>query len=198
MDTNTFIIVIIVVSVAVPIIITVFAFKGIGNMLGGSPKKRAEAQRLVETGEKARATILGVTPTGTIINNLNIGCDVMFRLDPLSGAPSFQAPKSMFINQTQMPRVGDVWPAWYDPSDPGQFAVGQPQLGDPSTIPIFREFGIPHPFDPANAAPAPGAAAGAPEAPDRVAALERLAQLHKDGMLSDTEFEAEKSKLLGS
>jgi hypothetical protein len=192
---STFIIAIVIVSVAVPIVITIFAIKGVGNMLGGSPKKRAEAQRLVETGEKARATIMQIQPTGTIINELNIGCDVLFRLDPLSGAASFQAPKSMFINQTQMPRVGDVWPAWYDPTDPGQFAVGQPNLGDPSTIPVFREFGIPHPFDQTATGQAQAAAAGGGS--DRVADLERLAQLHRDGMLNDAEYEAEKQKLLG-
>jgi hypothetical protein len=194
-----FTILIIVVSFAFSIWLTIFIIRKVSDAMGGSPAKQAQAQQLVATGEKARATILAITPTGTIINHLNIGCNVRFRLDPLSGAQSFEAPKSMYINQTQMPRIGDVWPAWYDQNDPGTFAVGQPQLGDPSTIPVFREFGIPHPFDPANAAPqqAAPAAPTAPAAEDRVAGLERLAQMHRDGALSDAEFAAEKQRLLG-
>ena len=43
------------------------------------------------------------------------------------------------------------------------------------------------------AAPAP---AGGPE--DRIAQLERLAQLHESGALSDAEFEVEKRRVLGS
>ena len=195
----TMTVIIIVASFALAIGITIFVVRKVGHALHGSPEKQAQAQQLVASGEKARATILSITPTGTVINHLNIGCDVRFRLDPLSGAPSFEAPKQMYINQTQMPRIGDVWPAWYDASDPGTFAVGMPQLGDPSTIPVFREFGIPHPFDPANGQQAqPQAqAAGAGEADDRVEALERLAQLHRDGVLSDAELAAEKQRLLG-
>jgi len=188
-----FTILIIVVSFAFSIWLTIFIMKRVRDAMGGSPEKQAQAQQLVATGDKARATILAIQPTGTIVNHLNIGCDLRFRLDPLSGAPSFEAPKSMFINQTQMPRIGDVWPAWYDRNDPGQFAVGMPQLGDPSTIPVFREFGIPHPFDQAQ----PQAPQPAP-AEDRVAALERLAQLHRDGVLSDAELAAEKQRLLSS
>lgn len=188
-------------GLAIAIILVSFAFTFVvmfwlrRNVFGMSKAKQQLAANLLATGSKARAKILRIDPTGMVVNEINIQCLVTFQLEPIHGGAPFQGQKKMMINQTQMPRVGDVWPAWYDANDPGQFAVGQPQLGDPSTIPIFREFGIPHPFDPANAAPAPGAA---PAAPDRVAALERLAQLHKDGMLSDTEFEAEKSKLLGS
>ncbi|HMG28023.1 MAG TPA: SHOCT domain-containing protein [Acidimicrobiia bacterium] len=45
------------------------------------------------------------------------------------------------------------------------------------------------------AAPAPAAAAPAPA--DSTAELERLAKLHESGALSDEEFSAAKSKLLG-
>ena len=46
------------------------------------------------------------------------------------------------------------------------------------------------------AAPAPAPAAAAP-AGDTTAELERLAQLHQSGALTDDEFSAAKSKLLG-
>jgi uncharacterized membrane protein YebE (DUF533 family) len=49
---------------------------------------------------------------------------------------------------------------------------------------------------PAQPAPAPAPAAAAP-AGDTTAELERLAQLHQSGALTDDEFAAAKSKLLG-
>jgi hypothetical protein len=50
------------------------------------------------------------------------------------------------------------------------------------------------PPQPAAPAPAPAAAA---QADDTTAELERLAQLHQSGALTDDEFAAAKSKLLG-
>jgi hypothetical protein len=197
--TMIFTIVIIIASFAFTIGLIIFIMKRVGSMMGTSPEKQAKAQKLVETGAKARATIMAIQPTGMIVNHLNIGCNVTFRLDPLDGSQSFQATKQIFINQTQMPRIGDMWPAWFDRSNPQEFAVGQPQLGDPSTIPVFREFGIPHPFDTSAAAQAqaPAAPAAAPGT-DRVADLERLSQLHQQGVLDDAQFEAEKQRLLSS
>jgi hypothetical protein len=92
-----------------------------------------------------------------------------------------------------MPRVGDVWPAWIDPADPGVFAVAMPNGSSPEQVALFREFGIPHPLDGA----APSAASASPEG-DRIEALERLARLHGSGALSDEEFAAEKARLLGT
>ena len=46
-------------------------------------------------------------------------------------------------------------------------------------------------------APAPAPAAAAAPADDTTAELERLAQLHQSGALTDEEFAAAKSKLLG-
>ncbi|OWY62621.1 hypothetical protein B7486_57435 [cyanobacterium TDX16] len=61
---------------------------------------------------------------------------------------------------------------------------------------MFREFGIPHPFDTSASAQAQPAAAS--PGTDRVADLERLSQLHRDGVLDDAQFEAEKQRLLSS
>ena len=47
------------------------------------------------------------------------------------------------------------------------------------------------------AAPPPAAPAPAPAPADSTAELERLAKLHESGALSDDEFAAAKSKLLG-
>ena len=90
-----------------------------------------------------------------------------------------------------MPRVGDVWPSWYSPTDPNMFAVGMPDGASPEQIPLFREFGIPHPLD----TPQPSAAAAADD--DPVDELQKLAKMKQDGLLTDEEFAAAKAKLLG-
>ncbi len=113
-----------------------------------SKKKQAQAQQLMSTGTRARAWILAIQPTGTVLNNINIQCDVAFRLQPLQGGPTYDVQKRMYLPQTSMPRIGDVWPSWFDPSDPSQFAVGQPNAYTAESVAVLREFGIATPFDP--------------------------------------------------
>ncbi len=187
---TTSILIIVVLSVAVPLIITFVVLRNVRKAFGGSKEDQAKAQDLVATGSKARAKILRIQPTGMIVNEINIQCLVDFQLEPIRGGAPFNGQKKMMINQTQMPRVGDVWPCWYDAADPTLFAVGMPDGASPEQIPVFREFGIPHPLDPSTG----GATGGS----DRVADLERLAKLRADGVLTDAEFEAEKTKLMGS
>lgn len=138
---------IIIVAVVVPLVITFVVLKNVRSAFGMSPEKQAQAQNLVATGQKARAMILKVQPTGMIVNEINIQCLVDFQLTPLSGGATFPGQKKMMINQTAMPRVGDVWPCWYDAVDPTQFAVGMPDGLSQEQVAVFREFGIPHPLD---------------------------------------------------
>jgi hypothetical protein len=139
--------IIIILAVVVPLVITFVVLKNVRSAFGMSPEKQAQAQNLVATGQKARAMILKVQPTGMIVNEINIQCLVDFQLTPLSGAAPFQGQKKMMISQTAMPRVGDVWPCWYDAVDPTQFAVGMPDGLSQEQVAVFREFGIPHPLD---------------------------------------------------
>ena len=176
----------------------IFARRLSSRMLEGSPEKQAEAKRLMETGSKARATILSIQPTGTILNHINIECAVTFRLEPLDGAAPFDGEKTFYINQTQMPRVGDVWPCWYDPTDPTSFGVGQPNMADPRMEQILADFGIANPLTGATASSSGEPVGGGVDAEDeeRLAALERLGDLRARGLLNDDEFEAEKRRLL--
>lgn len=114
----------------------------------GMSKKKQLATQLAATGTKARAWIVAIQPTGTVVNMINIQCDVAFRLEPLAGGQPFDVQKRMLLSQTAMPRIGDCWPSWFDPTDPSQFAVGQPTAMTPEAIATLREFGIPTPFDP--------------------------------------------------
>lgn len=117
------------------------------RMVGTSEEDIAEINRLQTVGRRARATLASITPTGLTVNNFNVQCDVSFWLTPLDGSPPFEETKRMFFLETQFPRQGDVWPAWYDPDEPSKFAVGSPGKLDPSQIPLYREFGIEHPLD---------------------------------------------------
>ncbi len=188
------------------------AFSGVPGMSGGIPGlggqggtrvsggSVAQAQSLQATGRRARARIVEVRPTGVVLNHINLQLQMRFRLEPLDGGAPLDGEKVVTMSQANMPRVGDVWPAWIDRSDPSVFAVAAPMSGAPEVIALFREFGIPHPLDPTGpAAGGPVAASGGGDVPpdERLAALERLAQLRRDGMLTDDEFEAEKRRILG-
>jgi hypothetical protein len=140
----TFYVVIMLLCVALPIAIILFVR---GALFGNTKAKAARAQELVATGRKARATVLRVDPTGVVVNHINLQCILQFQMAPLDGSPPFAAQKKMMVSQTAMPRVGDVWPAWYDAADLTQFAVGMPDGASMEQIPIFREFGIRHPLD---------------------------------------------------
>ena len=176
------------ISALIPILVTIVIILVLRKtLLGGqSGRNQEQAAQLTQTGRKARATFLRVEPTGMVVNNINIQCWVTFRLQPLDGGQITEGRKKMLINQTQMPRAGDVWPAWIDPANPQTFAVGMPQGADPAQIPLFREFGIPHPLD-----------SQQPDTDDPVEDLQRLVDMKEKGLLTEDEFRAAKAKLLG-
>jgi hypothetical protein len=126
------------------------------TMFGGGRADRARAEHLQQHGAKARAMILAVQPTGTIVNHIYLRCVVRFRLEPIDGGAAFETEKTMMLAQTGMPRVGDVWPAWFEPTNPQQCAVAQVNALTSDQIPMFREFGIPHPLDGPSSGPPPG------------------------------------------
>jgi hypothetical protein len=140
---------IIILSVALPIVIVVIVLLGLkkAGAFGPSKAKRELANQLVATGEKARATIMAVQPTGMVVNEINIQCRITFQIQPLRGGQPFMGEKKSLISQVAMPRIGDVWPCWFNPTDPTEFAVGQPTAITPEQIQLFHEFGIRHPMD---------------------------------------------------
>ncbi len=117
------------------------------SMFGQSRAKQQQAAQLQATGAKARAMITAVQPTGMVVNHIYLRSVVRFRLEPLDGSPPFDTEKTMMLAQTNMPQIGDLWPAWYDPASPQECAVAQVNALTPDQIPMFREFGIPHPLD---------------------------------------------------
>ncbi len=137
--------------ISIVVLVVVLASLRKSGAFGMSKKKQQHAAQLAATGTKARAWIIAIQPTGTVVNMINIQCDVAFRLEPLAGGQPFDVQKRMLLSQTAMPRIGDCWPSWFDPTDPSQFAVGQPTAITPEAIATLREFGIPTPFDPPRA-----------------------------------------------
>ncbi len=118
------------------------------HLRSGRSAAQVRARRLVETGARARATVLRIEPTGTVSNRLTLQCQLRFQIQPLDeGPPPFAGTRTMVVRRDRMPRVGDVWPAWFDPSAPAGFAVGVPEDDDEHLIPLYREFGIRPPLD---------------------------------------------------
>jgi len=132
----------------VVILVLVFSTLRKSGAFGMSKAQQQKAAQLTVTGTKARAWIIAIQPTGMVVNNINIQCDVAFRLEPIHGGQPFDVQKRMLLSQTAMLRIGECWPSWFDPADPSQFAVGQPTAYTQETIATFREFGIATPFDP--------------------------------------------------
>jgi hypothetical protein len=79
--------------------------------------------------------------------------------------------------QQQVPRIGDVWPAWYRSTDPAAFDVEILDPDDHHQVAVFGEFGLRHPArtNDSGAATAPGTATrdrGTPAPPDMTAAAQ--------------------------
>ena len=92
----------------------------------------------------------------------------------------------------QIPRQGERYPVWYDPSDPSSwaFAMVADDQGRATMRQMFGE--VAETFVGMNAPAAP-----APSGQDTVEQLKQLADLHSQGILTDDEFAAQKAKLLG-
>lgn len=155
--------------------------------------KQQKAQDLMATGSRGAGTVISVQDTGTTIND-NPRVKMVFRVEPLDGSPAFDLKKTKTVSRVEIPRQGDRYPVWYDPADPGSWAYAT--IADDSGRETMRQmFGdVSNTFVGMGAPPAP---VGATSGQDTVAALQQLADLHTQGLLSDDEFQSQKQKLLG-
>lgn len=109
-----------------------------------SRRKQRKAQHLVATGQKAVAHIQGVRETGVFINH-RPQVEVQYMIHPLSGQQAFPHTKKQTLSYAAIPpRPGLAWPAWFDPANPGDVAIGAPsgQALDPASEAQFAEFGL--------------------------------------------------------
>ena len=162
--------------------------------------KRKQAEELMASGAKGVGTVVSVQDTGMTVND-NPRVKMVFRVEPLDGAPAFDAEKKTTVSRVEIPRQGDRYPVWYDPSDTSNwmFATIADDNGRETMRQMFGEAA--ETFVVMNAPGAPVAAAPAADGAqgqDTVAALQQLADLHTQGLLTDEEFADQKAKLLGS
>src|SRR5439155_24854491 len=87
--------------------------------MGLFKSKRKQAQELFETGSKGVGTVLQVQDTGMTVND-NRRVKMVFRVEPLDGAPAFDAQKTKTVSRVEIPRQGDRYPIWYDPEEPSE------------------------------------------------------------------------------
>ena len=145
-------VVILPIAITVVVLVVVLTSLRKSGAFGMSKAKRELAGELMATGEKGRATIIAIRPTGMVVNNINVQCVLHFRIEPIRGGQPFDGEKKSLLSQVAMPRIGDIWPCWYDAMDHTKFAVGQPTEITPQQIQLFHEFGIRHPMDQQQAA----------------------------------------------
>lgn len=158
-----------------------------GLLLGRmGAKKQAMAAELMVTGVKAVGTIVEVTDTGMTIND-NPRVTIRMRVAPLDGTGPVERSKTVTVSRVAVPRVGERYPAWFDRTDREKwmFATDMDESAPAEVKEMFARA----------RAGAAGAAASQPEA-GPVEELARLAELWKEGALTDAEFAEAKAKVL--
>ncbi len=165
---------------------------GLRGFYGGMRKKRDAEKQLFETGTRAPATVESVETTGMVLNNINQQIVLTLRVEPRGGAP-FVHTRKMFVPFNGIPRTGDTIEVAYDPADPSRVALATDWRSDTAGGQLL----VTAPTA-AAAAPAP-APSGAVTGTERVIEqLERLTKLKEEGALSESEFEAQKARVLAS
>jgi hypothetical protein len=154
--------------------------------------KKEKAKNLLETGSRAIGVLMDVRDTGVTINELNLRVKMRFRIEPLDGSASFEGEKTSTVSRAQIPRAGDRYPVWYDPSDQESwmYAVidddqGRQQIREMFGAKAETITGVGDPM-----------AAAAPAAPDPLDRLKKLDELRASGVLTDDEFQSKKAELL--
>jgi hypothetical protein len=159
--------------------------------MGLFTNKKKQAENLLQTGSRGAGTVISVQDTGMTVND-NPRVRMVFRVEPLDGSPAFDAEKTKTVSRVEIPRQGERYPVWYDPSDPSKWAFAT-IADDQGRATIRQMFGeVADTFVGMNAPAAP-----APTGQDTVEALKQLADLHAQGILTDEEFAQQKAKILG-
>jgi hypothetical protein len=161
----------------------------------GKKEKQQKALDLFQTGSRGVAVLLAVHDTGVTINELDLRVRMDFRIEPLDGAPPFEASKTTTVSRAAIPHMGDRYAAFYDPADPDSWAYvvvndeqGRQQIRSMFGAKAETLTGVGDPMG--------AAAAAAPAAPDPLDRLKKLDELHNSGALTDEEFAAKKAELL--
>ena len=157
--------------------------------------KKEKAADLMATGSKGVGTVVSVRDTGMTIND-NPRIEMVFRVEPLDGSAALDLTKKTTVSRVEIPRQGDRYPVWYDPSDldTWAYATVADDQGRENLRQMFGAAADSFVGMGAPAAPAPVGGGGQ----DVTAQLTQLADLKSQGLLTDEEFEQQKQKLLGA
>jgi hypothetical protein len=183
----------------------------------GKPSKKLKKQ-LEESGKRANATIVEIAEKGmavtrgadNVVGNTEIALKTHLRVQP-DDEPEFEVKKRFSFPQLAVPSAGQTVPVLYDPNDHDKIIVNYSPEAQQAAA--FSAAGV----DPSQIgqlmeqaqqmrAQAPGMqgmgqmpgmnpAPAQPQA-DPVEQLEKLAKLKDSGALTESEFEAEKAKIL--
>ena len=130
-----------------------------------------EQSALVATGSRAPGVLTDVRDTGTTINE-NPRVEVRLRVEP-PGEEPFELARKLMVSRVRVPRIGERVEVLYDPDDHERFTFRVADLTDDVVT------------------------AAQPAGDPTIEALERLARLREQGVLSPEEFDAEKRRVLG-
>lgn len=170
---------------------------GLGMYYGGVSARNQAEEQLFQTGQRATAEITGVQQTATTINE-NPQIVLHLRVKPRTGA-EFDYSRKMVVPVTAIPMPGNLVEVAYNPGDTSKVALQcDPRLdAPPARYVITRPPGQPAPGLSATPAAAT-AAAPTPLGPgeDKLDALEKLGRLKAQGVLSDSEFQVQKARIL--
>jgi Short C-terminal domain len=179
----------------------------------GKPSKRLR-KKLDESGRRAKATVVEIAEKGMavtngaegIVANTEVVLKTRLRVQP-EGEPEFEVTQRFRYPQLGIPSAGSVLPVIFDPEDHEKLVIDDsPEAIQQSALASagIDQDRIAQLMDQAQqwqaqAGQMPGMSAPppAPQQPDSVAQLEKLAALKDKGALTQAEFETEKAKILG-
>lgn len=169
-----------------------------GDMMGQATEQMAELtgqggerERLLAEGLDATGTIVGMgTPArGAQMFNLDIDFEVN-----IPGRAAYRVANDFMVPASAQIGPGVTLPLKVDPNDQAKLVIVWDQAAKaPARGEVRPVSGSGYATAPAPAAPAAATGGG-----DSLAELERLAALHASGALTDSEFEQQKARILGS
>lgn len=177
---------------------------GIRGFYARMNRQAMDEQKLFETGKKATAVVESVETTGTVLNRVNQQIILRLRVQPRN-EPEFAYQRKMFVPLHGIPRTGDLIDVAYAPADRSRVALATDwrsntmggrllllrRPGESEAMPAGMRAGA------APSSTSPSAPATAATSNERVIEqLERLGRLREDGVLTQTEFEAQKARVL--
>ena len=180
----------------------------------GKPSRRTR-KRLEEAGRKANATVVEIAEKGVavttgpegVVSATQLALKTTLKVQP-EGEPEFEVKTTFRYPQLSVPAAGQQLAIIYDPEDHDKIMLDDSPEAQQSAMLAGAGIDAGQIGDAiANAQQmqqqamqgggAGGMSFGAPAAADPVAQLEKLQALKEKGALTDSEFEAQKAKILG-